>query len=212
VAVGAVSVVVAAILVGVGTIVVSAMRVPDAAARGTVIMLPVVTSYPVVTNDAPQTPPVVDAAPIGNWTAERGRVIAERALRWRGWPYSFGAGDAAGPTYGHAVDHDSRNDARVRGFDCSGLVIYALAPWLGVSHSAAAQYSESGSVHPSLDALQPGDLVFWSRDGSVDGIGHVAIYIGNGYVVQAPRSGAYITVTRIDQVEPGRIGVTRPLT
>jgi peptidoglycan DL-endopeptidase RipA len=150
--------------------------------------------------------------PQGNWTAARGDLIAKRALAWVGWPYSFGGGNASGPTYGFAVDKDSRNDATVRGFDCSGLVINALAPWMALDHDAAAQYSEAGSAHPALDALQPGDLVFWSRDGTVDGVGHVAIYIGNGNVVQAPRSGAYVTVTRIDQVEPGRIGTTRPLT
>jgi cell wall-associated NlpC family hydrolase len=60
--------------------------------------------------------------------------------------------------------------------------------------------------------MQPGDLVFWSRDGTISGIGHVAVYIGNGNVVQAPRSGGYIDVVRIDQVESGSVGVTRPLT
>jgi cell wall-associated NlpC family hydrolase len=67
-------------------------------------------------------------------------------------------------------------------------------------------------VHPSLASVQPGDLVFWSKDGTINGIGHVAVYVGNGYVVQAPRSGARIQVTPLDMVEPGRIGVTRPLT
>ena len=34
----------------------------------------------------------------------------------------------------------------------------------------------------------PGDLVFWSN-GGVSGIHHVAIYIGNGQIIQAPYSG-----------------------
>ncbi|MEO9109000.1 MAG: NlpC/P60 family protein [Jatrophihabitantaceae bacterium] len=150
-------------------------------------------------------------APEGNWTSQRGIQIADRALAWVSWPYSWDAGDANGPTYGVAVDAASHNDARVRGFDCSGLVLYALAPWLNLAHSAAAQYNEAGSVHPALNQLQPGDLVFWSSDGTVDAIGHVAIYVGNGNVVQAPHSGALIGVVPLDQVESGRIGVTRPL-
>ena len=58
----------------------------------------------------------------------------------------------------------------------------------------------------------PGDLVFWSDDGTVSGIGHVAIYIGNGNVIQAPFSGAFIEITPLDQVESGYYGATRPLT
>jgi cell wall-associated NlpC family hydrolase len=133
-------------------------------------------------------------------------------LSWLGWPYSWDAGDASGPTYGTAVDYDSRNDNRIRGFDCSGLVINAVAPWLALSHDAASQYTEAGRLHPALDSLQPGDLVFWSQNGTVDGIGHVAVYIGGGYVVQAPHSGAYVDAVPLDQVESGSIGVTRPLT
>jgi cell wall-associated NlpC family hydrolase len=153
-----------------------------------------------------------DLPPMGNWTAERGRQIAQRALGWLGWPYTWDGGDANGPTYGVAVDASSRNDASILGFDCSGLTIYASAPWQHLDHDAATQYTQSGTFHPALDSLQPGDYVFWSKDGTIRGIGHVAIYIGNGLVVQAPYSGAVIRVSRIDQVEPGRIGVTRPLT
>jgi cell wall-associated NlpC family hydrolase len=151
--------------------------------------------------------------PVGRgWSAAIGQAIAERALQWLGWPYSFDAGNAAGPTYGRAVDYDSRNDAHVRGFDCSGLVLYALAPWAAVDHLASAQYSHAGQLHPSINELQPGDLVFWSSNGTVAGIGHVAIYLGGGQVVQAPHSGAYITVTDINHVESGLYGATRPLT
>jgi cell wall-associated NlpC family hydrolase len=168
---------------------------------------------------AKQAPVTVPAAPIsavpaamGGWTAARGVQIAVRALQWLNWPYSFDAGDVNGPTFGRAVDADSRNDAKVFGFDCSGLVIYALAPWHTVEHSAAAQYTEAGSFHPQLADLQPGDLVFWSQDGTIKGIGHVAVYIGGGQVIEAPQSGDRIKIMPLDQVEPGKLGLTRPLT
>jgi cell wall-associated NlpC family hydrolase len=150
--------------------------------------------------------------PMGKWTQQRGIQIAERALHWLNWPYSFGAGGEYGPSYGHPVDNDSRNDDKVYGFDCSGLTMYALAPWRHLTHSAAAQYSEVGSFHPAINSLQPGDLIFWSHDGTVEGIGHVAVYIGNGNVVQAPKSGDVIRITPIYQVESGAMGATRPLT
>jgi cell wall-associated NlpC family hydrolase len=160
-----------------------------------------------------QTRPLATALhPMGDWTQARGQAIAERAVHWLAWPYSFGAGNESGPTYGMAVDHDSRNDAHVFGFDCSGLTIYALGPWRHLDHSAAAQYRQVGKFHPRLNELQPGDLVFWSHDGTVGGIQHVAVYIGDGKVVQAPRSGAVIRVSWIDQVESGDMGATRPLT
>jgi cell wall-associated NlpC family hydrolase len=132
-------------------------------------------------------------------------------LRWLSWPYCFGAGDATGPTFGHAVDEDSRNDGEIRGFDCSGLTLYALAPWRQLTHFAATQYQQAGSYHPTLAELLPGDLIFWSLDGTVRGIGHVAIYLGEGKVVQAPHSGARITITPLNQVERGDMGATRPL-
>jgi cell wall-associated NlpC family hydrolase len=147
----------------------------------------------------------------GQWTAAIGQQIADRALQWLGWPYSYDAGNAQGPTYGRAVDYDSRNDATVFGFDCSGLTLYALAPWRALDHYAATQYNQAGSYHPSTAQLLPGDLVFWSDDGTLAGIGHVAIYLGAGQVVQAPYSGAYIEVTPLDQVESGYYGATRPL-
>ncbi|MEO6703667.1 MAG: NlpC/P60 family protein [Jatrophihabitantaceae bacterium] len=146
------------------------------------------------------------------WTPAIGQAIADRALTWLGWPYAFAGGNAAGPTFGKAVDYASRNDASVYGFDCSGLVMYALAPWLSVDHSASDQYSQAGSQHPGLDQLLPGDLIFWSDDGTVVGIGHVAVYLGDGQVVQAPHSEAFVEITPLGQVETGYYGATRPLT
>ena len=47
---------------------------------------------------------------------------------------------------------------------------------------------------------------------ALDAIHHVAIYIGNGNVVQAPHSGDVVRVTPWDQVSWGYFGATRPLT
>jgi cell wall-associated NlpC family hydrolase len=157
--------------------------------------------------DSDVTPPSAVA-----WTAAVGQQIADRALRWLGWPYTFDGGNGAGPTYGKAVDYDSRNDAGVYGFDCSGLSLYAVAPWKVLAHDAAAQYGQAGSLHPTVAQLRPGDLLFWSSDGTTAGIGHEAIYLGDGQVVQAPHSGAQIEITPPDQVESGYYGATRPLT
>jgi cell wall-associated NlpC family hydrolase len=150
--------------------------------------------------------------PTGSWTPAIGQTAVNRAMAFMNWPYSFAAGNANGPTYGVAVDYDSRNDAHVRGFDCSGLTLYAYAPYIRLDHYAATQYTQAGHLHPNTASLMPGDLVFWSDDGTISGIGHVAIYIGGGNVIQAPYSGAFITITPLGRVESGYFGATRPLT
>ena len=45
-------------------------------------------------------------------------------------------------------------------------------------------YSQWAALpHVSLNALQPGDLVYYN------GIGHVAMYVGNGMIIDAPTQG-----------------------
>jgi hypothetical protein len=72
------------------------------------------------------------------------------------------------------------------------------------------RYSQAGIYHPTIAELLP--LVFWSDDRTAAAIGHVAVYLGNNQVVQAPYSGAYLEITPLDQVESGYYGATRPLT
>jgi cell wall-associated NlpC family hydrolase len=88
--------------------------------------------------------------------------------------------------------------------------MYAWAQFPFV-HLASIQYQQ-GSVHPDTSSLMPGDLVFWSTNGSVAGIHHVAIYIGGGNVIQAPESGDIVRVTPLGEVSSGYFGATRPLT
>ncbi len=79
-----------------------------------------------------------------------------------------------------------------KGFDCSGLVKWAYAQE-GVSlvHFAATQATEGTPV--SISQLQPGDLVFFERP-----IGHVAMYVGDGLLIEAPQTGDVVHLTRLD--------------
>lgn len=93
-----------------------------------------------------------------------------------GVPYSWGGGNASGPSYGIA------QGANIRGFDCSGLTLYAYAQaGITLSHLTWSQMRQ-GRVVP-LSQIQPGDLVFYW------GGGHMALYVGNGQVIHAPRTG-----------------------
>jgi peptidoglycan DL-endopeptidase RipA len=152
-------------------------------------------------------------APIGgSWSAAAGQTAVDRAMHYLGIPYAYAGGGYSGPSYGVCVAGDAANDCHVYGFDCSGLVMYAWAPYAHYDHYAATQYWQAGSVHPGTSDLMPGDLVFWSYDGTQSGIHHVAIYIGGGNVIQAPHSGDIVRVTPLDQVDSGYFGATRPLT
>ena len=149
----------------------------------------------------------------GSWTLQAGLTAVSRAERWLGTMYAWAGGNADGPTQGVCAGDGAFNDCNVVGFDCSGLVMYAWAQFPFV-HYAATQYLQ-GSYHPNawnLGSLEPGDLIFWSSDGTVGGIHHVAIYIGNGNVIQAPQSGEVIQITPIYSVDSGLFGATRPLT
>jgi cell wall-associated NlpC family hydrolase len=148
----------------------------------------------------------------GHWSPQAGQAAVNRAMHYLGWMYSWAGGNAYGPTFGVCAGDGAWNDCHIRGFDCSGLTLYAWAPYLSLPHFSAAQYYAAGSVHPSISSLMPGDLVFWSSNGSVSGIHHVAIYIGNGNVLQAPQSGSVIQITPVLQVSWGLFGATRPLT
>ena len=148
----------------------------------------------------------------GSWTAAAGQTAANRALGYLNWPYAWDGGGLGGPGRGVCAGDGAFNDCNVIGFDCSGLSMFAWAPYISMPHYAASQYGMAGGVHPSSSQFMPGDLLFWSSNGSVSGIHHVAIYIGNGNVVQAPESGDVVKITPWNRVSSGYFGATRPLT
>jgi cell wall-associated NlpC family hydrolase len=67
-------------------------------------------------------------------------------------------------------------------YDCSGL---AQAAWAaaGVSIPRTTYAQWAALPHISTSALEPGDLLYF------DGVGHVAIYVGGGYIIDAPQTG-----------------------
>ncbi|WP_238993588.1 C40 family peptidase [Nocardioides caldifontis] len=87
-------------------------------------------------------------------------------------------------------------------FDCSGLTMFAWAA-AGVSlpHSSSAQMGSGTPV--SIDALQPGDLVFYYSP-----VSHVGMYIGNGQLVHAANPSTGVQVTSVDSMPIS--GAVRP--
>ncbi len=73
-------------------------------------------------------------------------------------------------------------------WDCSGLTMGAWqAGGTYLPHYSVAQYEQSTPI--SSSSLRPGDLVFWGSSSSPSSIFHVALYIGGGQIIHAPRTG-----------------------
>lgn len=84
------------------------------------------------------------------------------------------------------------------GYDCSGLVMMAYrTQGIYLEHWSVGQYryGGTGGAYVPLSQAQPGDLVFWSHDGSVSGVYHVAMYIGNGQIIEAATFGIPARIT-----------------
>jgi cell wall-associated NlpC family hydrolase len=81
-----------------------------------------------------------------------------------------------------------------QGFDCSGLVQYVFAQ-LGVPlpHNTVAQWNDPNAVSVPESDLQAGDLVFFN------GLDHVGIYIGGGYFVDSPHTGANVRIDSLSE-------------
>ncbi|WP_229053563.1 C40 family peptidase [Aeromicrobium sp. Leaf350] len=86
-------------------------------------------------------------------------------------------------------------------YDCSGLTKASFAA-AGVSLPRTARTQYGASQQISMSDIQPGDLVFYGD------MSHVAIYLGNGQVVEAPSSGSSVRVAslRSNFTKAGRVG------
>ena len=82
-------------------------------------------------------------------------------------------------------------------FDCSGLIyyVYKNAASITLPRTSSDQYSAGVAV--SRSNLKAGDLIFSSTDGTGN-ITHVAIYVGDGQMIHAPRNGKNVEKVSIN--------------
>ena len=123
-------------------------------------------------------------------SASQGDIAANWALTQLGKPYQWGG---AGPAT----------------WDCSGLTMVAWAhAGVQLLHYTGYQWQEG--PHVPLSQLQRGDLLFFATNtADPSTIHHVGIYIGNGMMVDAPFTGAFVRIDSMYQ-PGGLIGAVRP--
>lgn len=112
--------------------------------------------------------------------------VIKRAMSQIGVPYSWGGGNAAGKSNG--IDSGSGTV----GFDCSGLVLYAFAGvGIKLPHYSGSQYDMGRKIPTSQ--MRRGDVLFWGPGGSQ----HVAIYLGNNQMIEAPYTGSHVKISPV---------------
>ncbi|WP_436774448.1 NlpC/P60 family protein [Yinghuangia sp. YIM S09857] len=135
------------------------------------------------------TPDIAAGTPFGS-------AVVEFAMRQRGLPYSWGGGDTSGPSMGFG------NGAGVTGFDCSSLVQYAVYHASGgkllLPRVSQAQVTVGQEVPRDFAAMMPGDVIGFDpyRNGDYS---HIGIYIGNGQMVHAPKTGDVVKVSDLSE-------------
>ncbi len=117
--------------------------------------------------------------------------VIQRALAQRGVPFLYGGGNAAGPTRGTGLK------ANVVGFDASGLIQYAYAgAGLKMPRTSGEQCNVGRKVAPSQ--ARPGDLLCYGPGGTQS----VAMYLGNGQMIEATEPGVTVSPARTNGMVP----------
>ncbi|MDZ5087478.1 MULTISPECIES: NlpC/P60 family peptidoglycan endopeptidase RipA [Mycobacteriaceae] len=113
-------------------------------------------------------------------------LVIRRGMSQLGVPYSWGGGNAAGPSRG--IDHG----AGTVGFDCSGLMLYMFAGvGIKLDHYSGSQYNAGRKVPSSQ--MRRGDMIFYGPNASQ----HVAMYLGDGKMLEAPYTGSVVKISPV---------------
>ena len=126
------------------------------------------------------------AASDGNWQPTKGMdgwraAVVQMARKQVGTPYVWG-GSAPG------------------GFDCSGLIQYAFSK-AGIQMPRVSYQQANSGQRVALNTLRPGDLVAWDNSSRNNGADHIALYIGNGQIIEAPRPGIGVRIRKLGHNE-----------
>lgn len=117
------------------------------------------------------------AAPGGVASGTAAELIA-KAKQFVGTPYKWGGTSPLG-------------------FDCSGFTQYVFRQFGINLPRISYQQGQGGSAVSGRDQWQPGDLLFWDNSSRNNGADHVAIYIGGGLMLHAPKPGDSVKISSV---------------
>lgn len=87
-----------------------------------------------------------------------------------------------------------------KGLDCSGFVQYVMRQ-VGVDLPRISAQQARAGQKIGVGQLQAGDLVAWDNSARNNGADHIAIYMGNGLIAEAPRPGLGVRIRQLDDDE-----------
>lgn len=80
---------------------------------------------------------------------------------------------------------------REGGYDCSGLLFYAFKK-AGIDMPRVSYTQAARGQTVKIKDLQPGDLVAWENNPDQPGADHIALYLGDGWILEAPKAGLQV--------------------
>ncbi|ADG97938.1 NLP/P60 protein [Segniliparus rotundus DSM 44985] len=121
-------------------------------------------------------------------------TVIRRGLTQIGHIYSWGGGGAYGPSRGvhDGGVADRYGDYNISGYDCSGLMVFSFAGAGVLLPKYSGNQYRSGR-HVPVSQARRGDMLFYGPNGTQ----HVALYLGNGWMLESPESGERVHVTRV---------------
>lgn len=87
-----------------------------------------------------------------------------------------------------------------KGVDCSGFVQQVYKE-MGIDVPRVSYQQAQSGKRVDLSKLRPGDLVAWDNSSRNNGADHIAIYIGNGRIIEAPRTGLSVRIRKLGDNE-----------
>ena len=108
-----------------------------------------------------------------------GEQVVAKAREMVGLPYVWGGTDPQS------------------GVDCSGLVQSVYSSFGIELPRLSADQARAGTPVASMADAKPGDLIAWDNSSRNVGADHIAIYIGNGQMIEAPRPGGKVQVVPV---------------
>lgn len=82
------------------------------------------------------------------------------------------------------------------GYDCSGLLWYAFKK-AGIDMPRVSMAQAERGKRVGVNKLQAGDLVAWENNSRQAGADHIALYLGDGMILEAPRTGLNIRIRKL---------------